>query len=1063
MANQNNVEIRITGKDELSTPVQHSTLSLQLLEQVVVNLGKRFEATGLNQKQLAMAIAEAERTLAAFGVTVNASGQAVDKLGGVLGQVATSRLRDLNTELAGAKDRLAELQQWGVNASTGMERLGTSFGNVTGLLGTLGITLSAAGLVGFGRTVLETATRMEQLRATLNAVSGGTLQGVRNFGFLTETGQRLGVQVDSMVRDFVALTAATRGTELQGENTKRIFEAVAIAGRSTGASNAQLHGAFVALEQMISKGVVSMEELRRQLGNAIPGAFETAARAMGMTTQQLNDFVKTGEANAIPFVLRFAMQLRREYADGIEQATNTAQTAFTRLENAWTLLKERIGRSGPLQLAVRVATAGIEIFGGTQQEEQRIREAVAQRFGPAARGARPEERAEMERLERLRALGMTTAQPAEFGETVRRLFQGESVNQPIELMQQRLREQVEARRREQRELTREMEQTDLRMQEREVRRVEDAEARRKIQGIVTETAKQLSDLDRLAQIAPERLGKTSDQAAQQVALLNERLKIELEQLDKLARASLTTPLTHAQQQEMATRRNSILLIESQIHAIEELERDKQEAVRMDEQRSSILAKLDRQEAKAALSREEAEAAALRAEIQEKRLGSAFEATAMARLQAAQEARFAQELAVAQAKEEQALLEAEAKFILKQQEDLTTAYDARMARQDAIVIKLREELELLRAPRAERPEIRARQQVLAIPEIDPQRGELERLAAEFPGVRQAAESAKRMEAIYRQLGRGIAQAFDAMWEDIFSIGETKGKNFGLSLVQNLQRMFSSLTISLLNQILNSLAGTSSKEGGWQAALAQAAVRIGVSLFTPTPSVPDTSAGAEVGAGIFMARGGTIPAINTMAQAGLRIRRAAYGMQPLSAVAFQHGGIAPSLDMMMLSSALRDALAQGTASPALYGYQAGGIVPALSHAVIAMQAGGIVPALSREIIREQMRDMGSGGFSPLAMQAGGIVRQPSFALIGEQPGRFEAVVPLPDNRAIPVAFTGQPPHLAMASPPVVIELHQDFTGAIDPRTLRTSRQEVLSWTIDGVNKDGPLRRVIRQNTR
>jgi len=38
---------------------------------------------------------------------------------------------------------------------------------------------------------------------------------------------------------------------------------------------------------MASKGVVSMEELRGQLGEALPGALQAAASGMGVTTVDL--------------------------------------------------------------------------------------------------------------------------------------------------------------------------------------------------------------------------------------------------------------------------------------------------------------------------------------------------------------------------------------------------------------------------------------------------------------------------------------------------------------------------------------------------------------------------------------------------------------------------------------------------------------------------------------------------------------------------------------------------------------------------------------------------------
>ena len=71
----------------------------------------------------------------------------------------------------------------------------------------------------------------------------------------------------------------------------------------------------MALEQMASKGKVSMEELRRQLGDALPGALEIAARSMGMTTAAFNDAVSKGEIMSADFLPKFSRAVREELGD----------------------------------------------------------------------------------------------------------------------------------------------------------------------------------------------------------------------------------------------------------------------------------------------------------------------------------------------------------------------------------------------------------------------------------------------------------------------------------------------------------------------------------------------------------------------------------------------------------------------------------------------------------------------------------------------------------------------------------------------------------------------------
>ena len=95
------------------------------------------------------------------------------------------------------------------------------------------------------------------------------------------------------------------------------------------------------------------------------------------------------------------------------------------------------------------------------------------------------------------------------------------------------------------------------------------------------------------------------------------------------------------------------------------------------------------------------------------------------------------------------------------------------------------------------------------------------------------------------------------------------------------------------------------------------------------------------------------------------------------------------------------------------------------------------------------------------SGGIAYRPQLRLIGDNPsGTGEAVVPLSSNRAIPVEMRGG----GGAGPAtIVLQLHQDFTGAIDPRALKSSPQEIVAVTVKDITGDGQLRRVIMQHAR
>ena len=173
-------------------------------------------------------------------------------------------------------------------------------------------------------------------------ISGG--QGQETFDYLSEFSNKLGINLQSAAQGYKTIAAAARGTALEGEQTKNIFEGVSEAAAVFGLTGEQAEGALLAIGQMMSKGTVSAEELRGQLGERMPGAFQIAARSMGVTTQKLGEMLQKGEVAATDFLPKFASQLRQEIAGGLPDAMTSLNAEFARSQNQIFLLQEKIGR-----------------------------------------------------------------------------------------------------------------------------------------------------------------------------------------------------------------------------------------------------------------------------------------------------------------------------------------------------------------------------------------------------------------------------------------------------------------------------------------------------------------------------------------------------------------------------------------------------------------------------------------------------------------------------------------------------------------------------------------------
>ena len=201
--------------------------------------------------------------------------------------------------------------------------------------GGLGIATSIAAVVTSLKSLatesVAAATRMQSLTAAFTLISGGAGKAQATLAFLRDESTRLGIDFVTSAESFKRFDAAARGTALEGQKAREIFTAISQAMRVIGGTSDQTKGALVALEQIISKGKVSSEELRGQLGEHLPGAFQIAARAMGVTTAQLGKMLETTDLLATDFIPRLATQLQKEFGPGVEAATQTAAATFAKL------------------------------------------------------------------------------------------------------------------------------------------------------------------------------------------------------------------------------------------------------------------------------------------------------------------------------------------------------------------------------------------------------------------------------------------------------------------------------------------------------------------------------------------------------------------------------------------------------------------------------------------------------------------------------------------------------------------------------------------------------------
>lgn len=318
---------------QLKAAVNESRISIQQMRTSIREAGSDFGRLGAAQQGAANAtaqqtarakeLAQAQQRLAASSRTI----------------VVEQERKAAAAKKAG--DAIARQGQQGRAAMTWMQRLRGEL---------IAVTLAYTGLYGSIQQ-LQAATRVfmdiEAANSRMNVAFRGNQEvTAREMAWVRSESERLGISVGVLAQEYSKLAVATRGTNMEGEETRRIFSAVAVAARVNKLSIDQVEGTFLALSQMVSKGAVSMEELRRQLGDRLYGAFILAADAMGMSTSELDKLVSTGQLASTDFLPKFSRQLEETFGPQLENALDTLTTKIGFFEVAVFNAREVFNKGG---------------------------------------------------------------------------------------------------------------------------------------------------------------------------------------------------------------------------------------------------------------------------------------------------------------------------------------------------------------------------------------------------------------------------------------------------------------------------------------------------------------------------------------------------------------------------------------------------------------------------------------------------------------------------------------------------------------------------------------------
>ena len=223
--------------------------------------------------------------------------------------------------------------------------LGAAIGGIFGPAGAaVGAALGAqvGGIRQAAGATAEYAANIAKLRIALKGVTTSQEEYSQGLAFIQQTTKDFAIPQEVVTRQFTKLQASVQGAGGNLEDTKTAFNGIVAAVRATGGSLSDVDAALTATAQVFSKGKVSAEELRQQIGERLPGAFTLFAESMGKTPQELDKALEDGQVSLQDFQ-KFAEAIFDRYGENAKAIAAAPESAGDRLQVALEKLSESVG------------------------------------------------------------------------------------------------------------------------------------------------------------------------------------------------------------------------------------------------------------------------------------------------------------------------------------------------------------------------------------------------------------------------------------------------------------------------------------------------------------------------------------------------------------------------------------------------------------------------------------------------------------------------------------------------------------------------------------------------
>ncbi|HAI3038217.1 TPA: tape measure protein [Escherichia coli] len=231
---------------------------------------------------------------------------------------------------------------------------------------TAGAFISFQAVLSAYQRVMEVGLQRASSERSIDFVFGDQSTQVKKF--IQDLTKITGMDTTETQAQFASFGASAT-TTMGLEGSEELFKNLTGYARLMGRSDEQIQRALTAVSQMASKSRVMAEELKGQLSEALPGATQAFAKALGLTEKQLFDKMKNGDVKASDALPKFAKELGSQIDSrgGWKAIQDSTQTMLGNLKNTWNNSLTDIfrGSESGLQDFTRSLTTLLNALGGS--------------------------------------------------------------------------------------------------------------------------------------------------------------------------------------------------------------------------------------------------------------------------------------------------------------------------------------------------------------------------------------------------------------------------------------------------------------------------------------------------------------------------------------------------------------------------------------------------------------------------------------------------------------------------------------------------------------------------